>query len=85
MVKEIWAIDGVIVATAIGAMLSETDEDLPSLVAEIVADSAVPPRTAPAVTNPALDTLAIASLDDVQVIARPVSTTPDALATVAAN
>jgi hypothetical protein len=62
-------------------MVMTAEADLPSLVAVMVTDSAVPPRTAPAVTKPADDTAAIASLDEDQVTVRPFKETPVVLVT----
>jgi hypothetical protein len=75
------ASDIVTVAAGIGATVTAAVPDLPSLVTVMVAISALPPRTAPAVTSPVDDTLAIPSFDDDHVSGRPVSTAPLVLTT----
>jgi hypothetical protein len=77
--------ESVTVAADIGATVTTALADFPSLVTVIVAVSALPPRTAPAVTSPVEETLAMASFDDDHASGRPVSVDPFELKTDAVS
>lgn len=65
------AVLGVSVATGIGVTTNVMVADFPSLVAVMMTDSDVPPRTGPAVTSPVLLTDATSSLVEDHKTGRP--------------